>query len=656
MAILGAFGGLVGLGLATYFSRIEGDAVQRMSAELEEREEAGQVAHAALTEASKVVDEQRAAWWAAEQRAVEHRASELALLATLRAGARSERKTMLPPSWKLRDGEAIGLVDLASDRIVSFSGIDELTEGATLSVALPVLTGAMQAQPRSRAAPLVVREGGHVWGVGTAFAGALFVVARVPLAEAPVSQAPLERAVRAVGNLAAPAPPVRPPGGTAPWMIGGVLLGSLLAALWVQRRWTSPLRRTLDAARGFAHGEPEARADEEDGGRDARDVARAVNALIERAVRLEARGRAAREEDVAAVASAIDQLGQGDLRSSAPPLGETFAPIAGAVDHARRGLLERVSTLHDVAADVASTATDVRGAAKKIRTASTEQRDALHRLSQGADETTRQLENAAERLKMSTEELRGFADDHRRSVRDVRASLRGAGRRLQELSGTAARIDGILGSAARIDAALGLLSELAHRLVESDAIEERTRTKISTTAGDARAAVDTAKRELTAMASELATVAEALEATAAAEPESVRDVSDRVTEPLHYAASTLARTAELAASGLRALERSARTIADGAGELEQGVASTAQRVPELSDAFKQIRVGASFEDALIDRLERAKAEVEARRDAGELTDDGRAMVDDVRRASEDARVRLAKLIEATEQAAAILRS
>lgn len=653
VAILGALGGIGGLGVATALNRIDSDRAATLEDELAEREEAGQTALLALRDAREAVTASQEAWWDAEKRATEHRASELALMATLEAHAAKGRSEKLPDSWETRAGEAIGLVDLASDRIVSFSD-PSLTEGATLSTTLPILAGALQSQPKRRRTPLVVREGSHVWGVGTPFADSLYVVARVHAKEPPAVAAPLARAERALGSLAAP--DVRPaiPGGSRPWLALGVALSALLAGLWASRRWTAPLSATLGAARAFVHGEPDARADEHRGGRDARDVARAVNALIERAERLKAQGRAARHEDVAAAAAAVQALGQGDLRSPAPVLGETFVPIARAIDDARRGLLERVTTLYDVAAEVATATVEYGESAHAVQVASTEQRDVLKRLGAGADESTRQLTTIEGQLASSIEHVVSVTDAHRRSVREVRAALRGVGRKVQEVGASAARIEALTTSTPKIETALALLSDLSHRLAGSDAVDDRTRAKVSAAAGEARASLEVLRRELAALSAELKTSGEVLESVLADAPEPPGDLDGRVRASLTEAAATMRRSAELAGQGLKALERSARVMAANAEAVEAASKSSDARLPMLADAFGQIRVGASFEEALLDRLGRAKEEIDAT-DEITLTADGQRMADEVARASRDARARLQKLIEATEQAAAILR-
>lgn len=642
------------MGLAIGLVGFDVDRGGRLEEALQEREEAGRGALAALKEARVVVAEHREAWWSAERRAAEHRASELALFATLGARGARGRRLALPPSWEVGEGEAIGLVDLERDRILEFTGAEH-TAGATLSVALPTLAGALQSQPRGRVTPLIVREGSNVWGVGTPFAEAVYVVARVELEAPPASAAPLARAERALGNLVAPELPPGPPGGGLPWIVLGIVLGSFAAALWAHRRWIGPLTTTLDAARAFVHGEPDARADELRGGRDARDVARTVNALIERAERLKAQGRAARREDVTAAAAAIHALGQGDLRSPAPQLGETFVPIARAIDDARRGLLERVTTLHEVAADVARGATDARDAARSIHQASTEQRDALRRLGEGADEAARQLVATQDELDLAIEQLAAFADEHRRGIRAVRTSLRSVGRRVQDVGAGAARIDALVTSTPKIESALALLADLARRLAGSDVVDDRTRTKVSAAAGEAKASLDVVRRELTALADELRSSGDVLGSVLADQPDPPGEVDGRVRDTLRAAATTLVRTGELAATGLRTLEGSSSAIASGANALATTSARARDRLPALHDAFAQIRVGASFEEALLERLGRARAEVVEGRATNNLTEDGRAMIEEVERASRDARARLAKLIEATEQAATILR-
>ena len=85
----------------------------------------------------------------------------------------------------------------------------------------------------------------------------------------------------------------------------------------------------------------------------------------------------------------------------------------------------------------------------------------------------------------------------------------------------------------------------------------------------------------------------------------------------------------------------------GAGRAEGGEGA-------LEAAEAELRVGEAFEAVLLERLERARVEIEA---AGgdELTPDGAAMVADIEVCAEAARLRVGQLLQATEATLDVLR-
>src|SRR5262249_43142989 len=138
------------------------------------------------------------------------------------------------------------------------------------------------------------------------------------------------------------------------------------------------------------HGRTDVRADPDRGGREAREVALAINAMIDRAERATESGRAARGDDLQNAVLAIERLGKGDLRDAIVPPGPTYGPLAQAIDRARRELLERVTDMHAAAMQLATRASEMAPAAHKIAESSTEQLSVLRRLGasseEGADE------------------------------------------------------------------------------------------------------------------------------------------------------------------------------------------------------------------------------------------------------------------------------
>jgi hypothetical protein len=78
-------------------------------------------------------------------------------------------------------------------------------------------------------------------------------------------------------------------------------------------------------------------------------------------------------------------------------------------------------------------------------------------------------------------------------------------------------------------------------------------------------------------------------------------------------------------------------------------------LPRLGAALSAIRLGTSFEEQLLERLARMKAEVDAAKKSDSLTPDGQRMLAEVNEASEAARTKLTRLAHATEAALRAMR-
>ncbi len=613
---------------------------------LADHQAAAEQALGAIDEARAELESSHASARSARERAAHRRARELARVATART-AEGRRKTgaahlALPPSLRPASGEHLGLIDRAHNRILTFEGTG-IVDGATLSTSLPMLASA-------KAGPYTVDDGGSVFAVGAPIDGDLFVIARVDVARAGPSTEALDRARRLIGDLAAPAIPRS--GSTDPSLL--LLIAALLAAAgagtWAYLRVTRPIARALDVGREFVHGRTEVRADPNLGGREAREVAGAINAMIDRADRALEKGRAARGDDLQNAVLAIDRLGKGDLRDGIVPPGPIFGPIAQAIDRARRDLLERVTEMHHAAMQVATRASEIAPAARQISESSTEQLSALRRLSTVSEEGVEEIRRKATELEVSVNALSATAQEHRDAIQEVRASLSGLSRRVMALRGTAEEAQALGSRAESVDQALSMLSRLAG---QSDV--PATKARATALVGDARGALSEISEKLGSLEQEMLRAAHGLEILAQAQPEPPAMLDASVTQPFYDASSILVRTIELTVACLASLERSAKTGAESGEAMQVAARQAVDLVPRLGTALSAIRLGTSFEEQLLERLERMKAEVEAARRTDGLTPEGQQMLSDVIEASETARAKLARLAQATEAAIRAMR-
>lgn len=611
-------------------------AVVRLEQALEARAEAGAGALEALDAAQAELEAAHAAALSARRAAAEGRATELALLAA--AGP-------VPDAFAPIGGELLGRVWPAEDRL---EGLGE-AGSSTTSVARPELAAALSAAPEGAAGPLEVRAVDGIYAVAPGPAGGPRAVAFVPLPR-PTPPRSLDAARAALGNLADVEPTPSPLRAPEPWLALAGLLGAALVFLWAQLRVSGPLRETLEAARAFVHGDPSARADEDRGGAEAREVARAVNGLVERAARLESQGRAAREEDIQAAAVAIEALGKGDLRAVTPRLAAPFGPVSRALDRARKDLLARVEALHEVSRAVAQDAVTMAPGARTLAAASLGQREALERLSEGLAEAERQVLDARTRLEAALEGVSTSAAAQRRTTQEIRTTMSLVGRRLADVSAAAARVQALAASAQSIESALGLLGTWA---ASAGASEEQS-ARATQLVGEGRAALAALTTELAEVEAELAQASERLSAMGAEPIDAPPDPSRAVADPLYAAASGLARASELLGRGLSGWERAARGVGQETAAVARAAELAAGRLSGLSEALSELRVGEAFEEVLLERLERARAQIDAAGQDG-LTPDGEALVAEIEAAAEAARVRVGHLLRATEATLDVLR-
>lgn len=628
VAIFAASGGLLGAALATATERWSHHELERLVGELESQQESGLKAHQALIVADAQAKAQATALHDAAVALARTRAQVLAT-----ESAHSARPT-------LERGEAAGHLEEGRAYGLEAAGV---AEGATLAVARPDLA------PLARGEAVTAHDG-H-WSTAK---GPRVGVARaaVPAFAEPVNLSP---ALRLAGSLAAPAAPPAPLRSPIPLFLAAGILAGLAAGLWFHLRYAAPIAAALQAARDFDHGQVQARAETQAGSREAREIAAVVNALIERAERHQAQGRAARSQDVQGVARAIAGFGHGDLRGPTPTLAEPFEPLGEALEAARRDLIDRINDLHHSAAAAAQAAVGIGPSGKKVADAASDQRDALHHLGEGLSRAKDEVLAAQERLSEALAGLGRHGAEQRRVIQEARATLMAVGRRSSELAGLQSQAGELLQSSASLDQALTVLSRLVAR--RGDDGVDLPPARLTAMAGEGRAAFEALQRGLQTLEEELGTLGSTLEHTAQSQPELGGDPRTELTAPLFELASTLVRVAELTSGSLKALERAHRGMAEGAAELLGESRQAQLALQNLGPALANVRVGGGFEEALLARLQQSLEEIRATEGRPEaLTPDGQRLLAEVRAASEAARVRLARLVEATETALSVLRS
>jgi hypothetical protein len=628
VALFAASGGLLGAGLAAATERWSHHELARLFGDLESQQGAGLKAYEVLTEADV-----RAQAQAVSLRDIS------AALARARAQVLATEAAHSAPHT-LKGGELVGHFEQGRAHGLEAAGI---AAGATLAVARPDLAPLLKGEA-------VTTHDGH-WSTAK---GPRVGVGRAPI-PTPVEPVDLGPALRLAGALAAPTAPPAPIASPVPvFLFAGVLAG-LLAGLWFHLRYGAPIAAALQAARDFDHGQERARAEPDRGNREAREIALVVNALIERAERHQAQGRAARSQDVQGVARAIAGFGHGDLRGPTPTLAEPFEPLGEALEVARRDLIERINDLHHSAATTAQAAVGIGPSGKKIADAATDQRDALHHLGEGLLRAKEEALAAQDRLGEALAGLGRHGAEQRRVIQEARATLMAVGRRSSELAGLQSQTAELLQSSASLDQALTVLSRLVAR--RGDDGVDLPPARLTAMAGEGRAAFEALQRGLKTLEEELGTLGSTLEHTAQSQPELGGDPRTDLTAPLFDLASTLVRVAELTAGSLKALERAHRGMAEGATELLGGARQAQLALQNLGPALANVRVGGGFEEALLARLHQSLEEIRATEGRPEaLTPDGQRLLAEVRLASEAARARLARLVEATETALSVLRS
>jgi methyl-accepting chemotaxis protein len=509
-------------------------------------------------------------------------AGRLALVAILEADAESEKRdaALFEAKKNAASARAKELVALAQST-------------ADLS-AIPLAPG-----EQLQLAASAIEEPNRALAVGPVLVDSQRVVARVSYDAAPQKNAALGRALGAIVNLGETPEPVNPLASQLPILVLATMFTALLAMFFAYLRLGRPIAETLERARALAHGDTAKRADETRGSRDAREIARAMNALVDRAERLKVQGRAARDEDLSALVRAVEDLARGELGGEMPRVGEPLEPLARAIHRASADLVERIRTLRQLSLELATRAAEIAPSAKKIGAASLEQAEALAGIGTSAGEAAVEVKNARDRLGSAIAELHKAGAEERKVAKELRLALLAAGRRLD---------------------------------------------------------VSRLPNDLAALREEVRESAAALESIGASLPEPPAGINTALTGNLHDAASGLLRISEQTARAMKSLERSARGSAEGAEQMRRAVVESAELAPRLASVIASFAIGTSFETDMLERLDRWQKEAKlAAASPDGLTEEGRAAVRQVIETSENARARLSRLVSATESAIDVLR-
>src|SRR5262249_49799206 len=145
-------------------------------------------------------------------------------------------------------------------------------------------------------------------------------------------------------------------------------------------------------------------------------------------------------------------------------------------------------------------------------------------------------------------------------------------------------------------------------MVRAAAAERKVAQELRTALLAAKRRLDTARLpvsgDLGALEEEMKEAAASLDAIAASLPEAPPSVDAGITGNLTTAAAGLVRIAETIARGLRVLERSSHASFEGADQLRRNVAESTELATRLGSILAGFAAGTSFEEELIERLER----------------------------------------------------
>lgn len=608
---------------------------------LEERARAGRLALDAFTALDRRSARAEAALAEAETTALRSRLEATALTVSLLGGAAAEPIT------------AVAWIDPAADRITRALS-SEPVRGSTASAALPHLTAAL----RDRAPVVIVEAGASLWAIGPQTQDGERLVLRAAL---PAARPAVERDAAKSALVTVAAPVERPPlidGKLTAPALGAAGLSFLLAALWLRVRWQKPLENSLETARRWAHGADDARADATKGGRDARELARTLNTLIDASAQRSARRNEELEQGIRALAAELRALGRGDLAARSLPSPEVLAPLTIALEEARHDLSERLGTIHRVAAEICLASAAVGQGLKRLTRGGAEAAEAITRAGKDASTAQEEVRHSASGLSRALDELATAMAGYRRLSLQLRAELSVGVKRAADLQSLGESILSRVSEADAIDRALDLLAAIGAsnesvpaRGVQGAAIPGA---QLLTAVKRARAEIEVFRREMSGIGEQLAEIGDALASVSTGTPAAAPELEPAIGSLLHAAVSAQSRAAERSTDALRAMERAAKLVESSSVQIAANVEQAARLGPELALGLAPIDLGAVADRELRERLDRAKAALDEG-GAEALTEDARGLVDEVLRAAEDARARLSRLIAVTEAATEVIR-
>ena len=446
--------------------------------------------------------------------------------------------------------------------------------------------------------------------------------------------------------------------GTAPPML---VLATLFAAVvavlvheWIKTRYSRPLAQTVQRLENMANAEGAVRALEGQGGREVRQVARAVNAAFAVAgsvangaaqCKSAPRNRSRAQAEIARVAEAIRALGAGTLHRDAASLSGDFEPISQALSDAYRGLKTRIASLQESSIGVAEVAASLLPHAHRWGEVTRQLQTTVSRLAMVASDTEREVTTARSGVETGMESMLLFAAEQRRLVNDIKAQLLELSRYASEARDSADRSRMFLEHGSKLDRALTEIARGGAREGEgtlADAI------------GEARASQVILRREMARLCDDLDRLSDALSAVVARQPHPAADLDGRVTEPLISLADVLADASELSVQTVRVIGRTARDMAAVTFDARDALAQLSGRLPGLASSALKVGFEDAFDAAVLQLLRKAAEQSEPRAPHG-LSACGLSMMAEVEASADAARARLSALVRTTEASVSMLR-
>jgi hypothetical protein len=624
-----AVAGLLPAGLELLRSEDEGRAVERQEAELRALQEAALSAHEALEAIAASAPDPAL------------RAAERALHLATEAGAGAEGE-----ATPLRPGELVGRLEVRARAVHGLEALG-LAAGSSLAEALPELLPALRSGQAS--IPRVVRRGQGALALGPATSEGRRAVVFVP-----DELGAMEALQRARANLGSVISAERPPLRAWPawWAVAAALLAALLAATWSARRLARPLEDALAAMEAYLAGDHSARPDPARGAPEARAAALGLARLVAQLEHERERLDLAGAEELERAAAAVLQLAKGGRMEGLPAFSGPLASLGSALQGAEGILRSRLERLSAAALSAARAVAAGGEGAGRLSARVQDQAGALRRFSEGADAAAERAAAAEAQLGATALALEARAITERARLQRAREAVLALQRRVAELEAGAARADTLLLAADALEGTLAGIGRLSRR----GAGEGGDAVRLAAKAGEARAGLERLRGELAAQGAALRDARDRLASLAESWPSASSEPEPSLTAPLFEAAGAASRAAELAAVAIRNVEASARGAAEDAEAVKESARLARASTGELAQALVELELSDPLELELLRRLEALGREVEEARARGALTAEGAQAVEEVARAAELARGRVARLAGAVESAAATLRT